>query len=90
MRAARRDPLRRGLEHLEQLALVVLAMAAGATETDALARQRTGDEGGLAAVHHALAGVREVADDRGLLLAQLPSCQAPRNAAKCGSRAAAR
>src|SRR5262249_46946607 len=59
VRAARHDAPSRGLELLEQLAIIVLAMAAGAPKSDPLTRERTGHEGGLATVHHALTLVRE-------------------------------
>ena len=92
MRAARCDALGRGLEHLEQLAVVVLAVPPRAPEADALARQRAGDEHGLAAVHDALAFVRERADRarlrRGLIRGCDPAPRAPRRPAPRRSSAA--
>src|SRR4029077_10214521 len=96
VRAARRHPLGGGLEHLEQLTLIVLAMRARAAEADELTRERCGDECRLATVHHPLAFVCQALDTRRFLGprrvraavcapggAQAPSpCQARRNSAK--------
>ena len=99
VRAAWHDARRRGLQHFEELGVIVLAVAPRALKADTLPGQRPGDEGGLAAMHHPLAVVREPCDLR-LLEGQgraraspcwlgraqaPPSCQARRNSAKCGS-----
>src|SRR5579862_526 len=66
MRAARYDPLGRALDELEQFTFIVLAMPAPASEADRLPGQRASDEHRLAAVHDALALVRECAHCAGL------------------------
>ena len=93
--------LGRGLEHLEKLAIVMLAVAARAPEADALAGECAGHEHGLAATHHPLALVSECGDGRGLLRggrrragrrrrtgSQAGSLQAARKRSKCGCCAA--
>ena len=99
VRAARRRACRGGLQHLDELGVIVLAMSPRAMKADPLPRQGSGDEGGLAAMHDPLALVREPLDLRflrrtGRTLAassgrrrgQAPrSSQTRRNSAKCGS-----
>src|SRR5262249_50050969 len=89
VRAARHDARGRGLEHFEQLAVVVLAVAPRAPEANELTGQRPGDEGGLATVNNALSLVGETCH-AAQLVAQGAACQACRNSAKCGSVEAAR
>jgi hypothetical protein len=55
-----------GLQHLEQVGLVVLAVADAAHEADLLAGQCAGDERGLRAAHHAGAIVVQAGDHAGL------------------------
>src|SRR6516164_6093041 len=104
VRAAGRRSLRGSLEHLEQLARIVLAVPSRAAQAYELTRQRPGDEYRLAPVYDALALVCESLDTRRFLGrrgaptplrarggAQASSpCQALRNSAKCGSRALCR
>src|SRR5579862_4700441 len=66
VRTARRDTLGRALNELEQFTFIVLAMPAPASEADRLPGQRASDEHGLAALHDALALVRECAYRAGL------------------------
>ena len=97
--AAWHDPHRGLLQQFEELGVIVLAMPPRALKADPLPGQRPDDEGGLAAMHHPLALVRE-SRDLGLLgcnggtraplcclrwAQEPPSCQARRNSAKCGS-----
>jgi hypothetical protein len=101
VRAARHDAQRRSLKHLKKLPVIVPAVPARAPEADLFPRQRAGDEGGLAGVHHALALVGQSAHRRRLGrrtapgraargAAQAGACQVLRNCAKCGSWEAAR
>src|SRR5262249_55301459 len=69
VRAAGGDARRSRLEYLEQLAVIVLAMAPRAAEAYQLTGECTGDEGGLATVHHALPLVREPGNASGLFRA---------------------
>ena len=63
MRAARRDAVGRGAQHFLDCRLVVMPMLAGVAHAHALARERPGDEHGLAGdVGHAAAIVSEVGD----------------------------
>ncbi len=58
--------LGRGGQHLHQYRLVMLAVGAGTTKFDVFARQRSGDENGLAVADDALARVSQRGDRRGL------------------------
>ncbi len=53
VRATRRHAIGGALQHFEQHRIVVLLVTLGATETDALARQRAGNERRLAVAHDA-------------------------------------
>ena len=50
MRAARRDPIRRGLQHVQRARFVEMAVLGGLLGHHPLARQRAGHEHGLAAL----------------------------------------
>jgi len=64
VRAARHDARGGGLQHFDELGVIVLAVPPGATEADALTGQRPGDKGRLAAMHYSLAFAREPLDLR--------------------------
>ena len=66
MGTPRCDPIRRRGQHFDQLCLIVLAVRARASESDAFAGQSTRNKSDLLAPYDAFAIMREAGDRRGL------------------------